>query len=201
MALQFKLACPALLIATGSTTLPPTCNGPKLSVAGLTMSFAGVGTMLKRKLALREPRLSVAWMVCVPGDQLAGTTTLASKAPVALTEMLVFPAACCSSPASSSSAAPAACVLLPAACPVGATGMPLSSVSVTLPPGRKPWPCRCKMLPVETVLFPLRERPGELASTSSTPPLAMTMSTVRPTMSHFVAVPTAILVEAPAVVP
>lgn len=172
-----------------------------MSVAGLTISFAGVGTIVKCKLALREPRFSVAWMVCVPGDQLAGTMTSALKAPVTLTEMLVFPAACHSSPATSSSEESAACVVFPAACPVGATGTLLSSVSVTLPPGRKPWPCRCKMLPVKTTLFPLRERPGELASTSSMPPVAMTRSAVSPTMSHLVAVPTANLVVAPAVVP
>lgn len=80
-AAQFKLACPPLLISSVCIALVPACT-LKVSDVGLTTSFAGEGSTVNCRSALREPRFSLAWIVCSPGDQNVCATTSAANEPV-----------------------------------------------------------------------------------------------------------------------
>ena len=154
--------------------------------------LAGEERIVNARSALREPRLSAACMLCAPGDQALLTRMLASKVPVALTttpapEVLRSEAALPAIDACDRAASFRAAPLVPSAS--GETGMLLSSVKLTLPPGKKPLPCRCSMLPGATLLLPVRESSVGLANTKPMPPATITAMAVMTRMTHLPVMP------------
>lgn len=133
----------------GDGLIPVVGDGVVAGV-GVTVFTPVAGIKVKVKFALREPEFSLACKICVPVGQLLCATTSASKVPTMLTATVPPEATCfciCTlinmGAASSASAAPDP-ALIDATC-MGCdlsrvTGWPLSIVSVTFPPGRKPFP-------------------------------------------------------------
>jgi len=89
VALQVRFDCPALPISSDRVALAPSCT-VKGSTLVLTASFADDASSVNCKSALREPRSSLAWIMCGPAAQNAGATISTSNEPVTLTGMELF---------------------------------------------------------------------------------------------------------------
>src|SRR5579864_4022567 len=86
---QCKASRPALPTSSVRVSFEPACT-IKGSDVVLTMSLASDGSSVNCRSALREPRSSLAWMVCCPGDQPGCARIFASNEPVTLTGMELF---------------------------------------------------------------------------------------------------------------